>query len=430
MHFTQQILKDLSRPTALSGELSMESRLNTERSATRASELGGELELMRTQADALNNAYVQLESFGPLIEQSLEDESLGVELEHAYRMTLESLFGAEYAKQAEFSQEGLLESLKYLGQGLANLKGRMKRSMKDFMSALRGGSHELALRSESVLAHLDDLDRDAKARKDTLKIGGGSRLHIGGTMKPETLVKELPDAVAASLGFMHQTTEFGRALFDHAYGVLRAIGKLGKGTDKATIKEMQHNARVEAEDLIEAQVASIKDMGNQALPGGHRLNVEVRALYRVMYADGKKEALRIPTLFNQNATGRYKEKEKVPAPTPDQIRAMATQAKTMAETGATVMAKAMELLVEADEIAVARHNVPKIKKGLDPQRVGNLNDLIVEALVTMAQNYFGNGLKLWAEYVWSSLMQMNNYLFQTNRALVEYCEIATENYTK
>jgi hypothetical protein len=425
MLLSKELFAEEKRPASFT----LEDHIGLEQSTGGVNEAMREIRTASLQLEGLRDAEEHLEAFSKLYDVAQEDGTLGLQLEQAYRLTLENYFGPEFAQEAEFSQEGIADVIKRIGRATANAGGRIQRGWKDFIATVSGGWDKLNNRISAVENTLDGLDRNAKPNKDQVKMGGGSRLHIKGSMESKTLVAAYPEAMGTLTQFAKSTTTFGRQLIDHIDSVQKEIVKLDKKTDKSDIERLQKEARSATEEWIDQYHKEVKGLDKIVLPGGQGLVVPKLPSFTVD-RDTKDEKISDLSVLNTNRFGKYREKDTIEIPEVDHMKDLLTSARS----NITAMLKLVEdsagLIDDASEMYKSKDNLPKIKKKITVSYGDKTGDIVVEAIMVTLENYFGNNVARWMDYVIDNLLDIYIYLFSTTRALVEYCEQGAKAYTK
>lgn len=412
---------------AAAPSFTMEDHIGLERSTLSVAEARQEIHMASLQLESLHEAEERFEAFLGLYNASMEDDALGIDLEKAYRLTLENYFGPEFAEQAEFSQEGIADVIKRIGRATANAGGRIQRGWKDFIASWGDGWGKLKNRAETVTDSLKNVDRDAKMKESEVKMAGGSRLHMKGSMEPKDLVDGYPDAMTTLTKFAKSSTDFGQALIDRIGTAQKAIAKLNKKSDKEEIEKLQKESKADVEKLIDAYHKEVKGMNGAALPGGQALMAPRLPQFAIDRA-AKDEKLTQISSFNANKFGKYREKDKVEAPSTDQMRTLIAAVEGNIQGMTTLIEEASELIMEASEMSKSKENLPKIKRKISFEEIISGQKALADVLIVMLDNYFGNNVARWMDYIVGNLFDIYSYLFSTTRAMVEYCERGAKNY--
>lgn len=201
--------------------------------------------MVQLQLESLRGAQEQVEAFASLYTASQEDATVGRDLEKAYRLTLEGYFGADFAKAAEFSQEGIADVIKRLGRATANAGGRIQRGWKEFIAAFGDGWGKLENRVQSIESTLDSIDSKSGVKKEQIKMAGGSRLHVKTSMAPKDIVDVYPAAMTALSVFATASTDFGNNVarwMDYIVGNLTDIYIYLFQTTRAVVEYCERGA--------------------------------------------------------------------------------------------------------------------------------------------------------------------------------------------
>lgn len=427
MRLTAELLAEAAPSTPPAPELTMEDRIVGEQLTNEAEIARQDLQKYSLQLESLKEAYAILESFQTLYDSSLEDEAGLASLEKPYRLTLETMFGKDFADEAEFSQEGIGNALKRIGQAIKNAGGRMHRAWKDFAAAVTGSWEKLEKRATAVERQLDNLDMDPTPENDEIKITGGSRLHIKGSLKPKDLAETYPQSLTALYTFARATTEFGRRFVDHVERVQKELYQFDPKTELEELRKLKRESVMEIDSHLQTYSNDVKEMNGTSLPGGHELKLTRTPTFYVE-RPGRDEALKNLNLINRNKFGTYKEKAKVDAPTPQEIRALLAAAKQSLTSMTKMVDDASAVMEDSWELARGSDVIPRIKKNMEFRGDESVGEVFGEIAGTMLFNYVGNRIEMWVDYINENLFDIYNYLFQTSRAVIEYCERGADNY--
>jgi hypothetical protein len=409
--------------------MTLEDRISGERAAERVIEAGNEVRLATLQMESLTRAQQSIEAFSNLYAATLESNGSIDGLEASYRLTLENFFGAEFAVEAEFSQEGMINLVKRIGRATLNAGGRIQRGWKDFTTSITGSYEGLEKRAEDVLRGLDDIDRKAVPIKDTIKVAGGSRLHIKTSMEPKDLVDNYAKSIEATTAFVAETTQFGRGLLDRIETTQKEIFKFNAKTEKDQIVKLQTSSKVAIEKEIEGYISAVKGLDGTVLPGGQMMKTAKLTQFTIAMSSRDVPLTQI-SVFNANAFGTYREKDQVTAPTMDQMRTLVAFAKASVSSLEDMVDKGEVLLTDASEMSKAKGNLPLIQQKLPVGKIFNGKEGLIDIAEVMIGNYFGNNVTVWMEYLLDNIIEAYGYIFQTSRAMIEYCERGLANYEK
>lgn len=406
-------------------ELTMEDRIAHEKTYGNVVEGEQKLEFLYAQEEMILNGIRTMESFQGALEASLEDDSVNVKaLEQSFRLTLESLFGKDHPYvETEFSQEGIGELVGKLVQAASNAAGRITRSIKDTLSEMRGGHKDLDKRLTVLKTKLSQIPNDQKPKKTEIKVGGGSRLHIEGSIDGPVLAKEYPRAAGVVTKYNRTLVGFAEALFDHVAAAQKQIAGLDKKADADAIEAIQKKTKKESDAIVAKFNSAVSGIDKQPLPGGQQIRVYDLIGYTTVDSDGKKDKGGFAFFEDNNGFGEYKEKDAIETPTLKEVEVIMEAAKTISQAAVKEMKNVEDLAVRAEVMKAAAKNSGKLKESLFS--IHNINKGVLEYMFT---NYFGNNLKRWASNLEESMIYLNVYQFQTARAAIDYCEKSVNQY--
>lgn len=385
------------------------------------------LKRLSMESQMLMEVEQSLEAYQDLLSTTMESGGDISEMEDSFRITMESMFGKEYADTIEFSQEGIGRILKKIGQGSKNLAGRIQRRWKDFIASLGDGWGKLDKRIKEVESAAKSLPAKAAPSKNTVTIKGVSRLHINGKVDPTSLAKNYGDYMENIRRFAGETITFGSAFIKEIEETQESISQLDKKVDESKITKLKKQSIASTSKLFDKYSSQIKGLDNEKLPGGERIGVLTNPQFYISKSS-RDQSLDELMIFNNNKTGEYKEKDVVPTPTPDEITTLMGEARQSIEAMSPLLNAMNQFIRDASELKKSGDNAPRIMKRLELVYGQNVSGQAFNLIGQLINNYFGNNVDKWINYIGENTIEAYNYTFQTTRALVEYCERGVKAY--
>jgi hypothetical protein len=324
--------------------------------------------------------------------------------------TVENFGGdAQRLEATKRTLQGIADTLKKIWEAIKAAVVRGIAAIKDFFAKLFGGTDSLKKRAEALRKKIADAKSEGKeAPSEKIKVSGGVRLHVSGSMEPSAVKTGL--ALAAN-----EISETANKLLEGAGDYYQTLAKDLKSTNESVVEKFISKG---TKNNIDKSVASLGSavslalrMKGKPLPGGKAIIVEVGS------NSEEEKSLAGKIYIGDAPKAEWKESTEVAAPSLADLEAMLTSIESM-------IAKMEGEKKDAEKLASDRDAA--IKAGDELIKAGEAGKLSQ----SWDQAKLSAALRLTNMSFNRTLSSLNSYLFGVSRAGLQYVDSCVSSYKK